>query len=168
MSRGFVKEDDQEEAAIIPPRAALPPNETNYVTARGMALLMQERENLLKERSENKDQNDTETRRTNTVIDGKLALLEARINSARVLNTEDQPKDEVRFGARVTLKMSNDNSLKTFEIVGVDEASVKDGRIAFVAPIIRALIGKKKGETAKLSINGKEQEMTIMNIEYKN
>ena len=46
MSRGFVKEDDQEEAPFIPPRASLPAGVTNYVTARGMQLLLEERTQL--------------------------------------------------------------------------------------------------------------------------
>lgn len=43
MSRGFVKEGDQEETPIIPPRAALPAGATNYVTPTGMELLQAER-----------------------------------------------------------------------------------------------------------------------------
>jgi transcription elongation factor GreB len=42
MSRGFVKEDDQEEAPIIPPRAALPNGVTNYVTPNGLQELKTE------------------------------------------------------------------------------------------------------------------------------
>ena len=44
MSRGFVKEDDQEEAPLIPPRAPLPDGVANYVTPRGMRLLLEERD----------------------------------------------------------------------------------------------------------------------------
>ena len=46
MSRGFVKEEDQEEAPFIPPRAALPPGVTNYVTPQGYQELIKEREDL--------------------------------------------------------------------------------------------------------------------------
>ncbi len=49
MSRGFVKEEDQEEAPFIPPRAALPPGVTNYVTPQGHRQLLEERETLEKQ-----------------------------------------------------------------------------------------------------------------------
>ena len=52
MSRGFVKEGDQEETPIIPQRAALPVGATNYVTPAGMELLQTEREQLEHERGE--------------------------------------------------------------------------------------------------------------------
>lgn len=47
MSRGFVKEDDQEEAPIIPPRAALPSGQTNYVTPNGLKELKEEEGSVL-------------------------------------------------------------------------------------------------------------------------
>ncbi len=166
MSRGFVKEDDQEETPIIPPRAALPANETNYVTPEGKAMLDAERQELIDARAANTDLNDTERRRVNTVIDGKINLLQERINSARVLKPSEQPQEEVRFGATVTFRMNTDGSIKTFKIVGVDEASVKDGKVAFTAPVIRALIGKKKGEKGKLFIGGRDQELEILDIHY--
>lgn len=46
MSRGFVKEDDQEEIPMIPPRADLPTGITNYVTPKGLQSLMDERDQL--------------------------------------------------------------------------------------------------------------------------
>ena len=46
MSRGFVKEDDQEEAPFVPPRAALPDGVANYVTPRGLERLLAERMQL--------------------------------------------------------------------------------------------------------------------------
>jgi transcription elongation factor GreB len=166
MSRGFVKEEDQEEAPIIPPRAALPPNATNYVTPTGLEQLKNEREELLVERRANDEANESEKRKKNMLIDGKLSLLSGRINSARVIDPKDQPDNEVRFGAHITYKSESDAKSKTIQIVGVDEASVKEGKIGFVAPIIRALTGKKVGEKAKINFAGKEQELEILKIEY--
>ncbi|MRR19377.1 transcription elongation factor GreA, partial [bacterium] len=50
MSRGFVKEDDQEDVPMVPQRAHLPEGVTNFVTRTGMDLLLSEREALMKER----------------------------------------------------------------------------------------------------------------------
>ncbi len=51
MSRGFVKEGDQEEIPMVPPRAYLPDGVVNYVTRTGMDQLLEERERLTDERN---------------------------------------------------------------------------------------------------------------------
>lgn len=166
MSRGFVKEEDQEEAPIIPPRAALPPGITNYVTPAGMEELLAEHQELEEERTGLDSKNETERRRAQTIIDGKMNLLNERINSARVLRPEDQPQDEIRFGATVELK-DEKGSKQEFTIVGVDEADVKKQKIAFVAPIARAVTGKKKGETAEFQLGPETRNLEILKITYK-
>lgn len=167
MSRGFVKEEDQEEAPFIPPRAALPPGVTNYVTPSGLEALRQEKVQLEKEWAALENLSETESRRSRAVIDGKLDLLNERIHSARVLKPEEQPQDEVRFGAFVSLKDLNSGDLQEFQIVGVDEADVKQKKISFVAPIVKAIVGKKKGETAEFSLGQEKKELEIRKITYK-
>ncbi|MFZ0490641.1 MAG: GreA/GreB family elongation factor [Salegentibacter sp.] len=166
MSRGFVKEEDQEEAPIIPPRAALPAGVTNYVTPGGMEELLAERKELEKERAGLEIIDETERRRAQAVIDGKMSLLNERINSARVLKPEDQPQDEVRFGATVHLKDAK-GKFQEFAIVGVDEADVKKQKIAFVAPIARAVTGKKEGETTEYQLGSETRNLEILKITYK-
>lgn len=164
MSRGFVKEDDQEEAPIIPPRAALPAGETNYVTPNGLKELKNEEEALIEERANLDRQNDTERRRAQAVMDGKLKLLRERISTARLLKPEDQPVDEVRFGALVEL-MQHGNK-QEFQIVGVDEANVKKQKIAFVAPIARAVTGKKVGDKIDFKLGEETRKLEILKITY--
>ena len=69
MSRGFVKEEDQEEAPVIPPRAALPNGVTNYVTPFGYEALEKEQRDLESERANTTSENETESRRAKAVID---------------------------------------------------------------------------------------------------
>ncbi|WP_417590016.1 GreA/GreB family elongation factor [Owenweeksia hongkongensis] len=164
MSRGFVKEEDQEEAPFIPPRAALPAGQTNYVTERGMRLLEEEKAALEQQRSSNKQENETERRRTNMEIDGKIRLLNERLSSARIIDITEQPKDEVRFGATVKYRINNREF--TITIVGVDEADVKEGRVAFVAPLIKAMSGKKVGEELTFDMGGKQVPVKILAIDY--
>lgn len=164
MSRGFVKEEDQEEAPIIPPRAALPPGVTNYVTPRGYLALLDEKQTLKKEQKNLPHDHETERRRASMAIDGRLQLLADRIRSARVIDLSKQPQDEVRFGALVHYK--NGNKKLQFQIVGVDEADIKQMKIAFIAPIARALIGKKVGEIADFHLGKKVQHLEILGIEY--
>ncbi|HLS30269.1 MAG TPA: GreA/GreB family elongation factor [Flavobacteriaceae bacterium] len=164
MSRGFVKEGDQEEAPIIPPRAELPPGVTNYVTAAGYQALLEEKQTLEKEQKNLPHDNETERRRASMEIDGRLKLLNERIQSARVIDLDNQPRDEVRFGAIVTFKKDKDQ-LK-FQIVGVDEADIKKKKIAFMAPIAKALIGTKKGETAEFKLGKQIEKLKILDISY--
>ena len=166
MSRGFVKEDDQEEAPMIPPRAALPAGTVNYVTPIGHKTLLEERKLLEKTRKNLPDENETERRRAAAEIDGKLQNLNERIASARILNPKEQPSDQIRFGARVELKNLTDKTIMKFQIVGVDEADVKQQKIAFVAPIARAVIGKKVGETAEFKLNNETRILEVISIDY--
>ena len=169
MSRGFVKEEDQEEAPFIPPRASLPPGVTNYVTPQGHKQLQEEREALEKERKNLNISSDKDRRHAVAVIDGKLNLLNERLASARILDPKEQPENEVRFGATVSFRPllgPQKNKEQSFTIVGVDEANVKQRKIAFLAPLAKALTGKKKGEKAHVQMGGAMQELEILNIEY--
>lgn len=166
MSRGFVKEEDQEEAPMIPPRAALPPGQINYVTSVGYQALLEEKKYLEESRKNRTAENETERRREAAVIDGKLNLLNERISSARIIDFGDQPKNEVRFGAKVKLKNPANDTELTFQIVGVDEGDVKKQKIAFVAPIAAAITGKKIGDVATLKLGKELRKLKIVSIQY--
>jgi transcription elongation factor GreB len=165
MSRGFVREDDQEEAPFIPPRAPLPDGVANYVTPRGLELLRLERQDLERERADITG-NDDERRRAQAALEGRMALLQERISTARVIEPAPQ-QDEVRFGCTVVLMHLNGPQAggeRRWTIVGVDEASVKEGRIAFTAPLARVLIGKRLNEEAELRNGPAPQRFRITSI----
>lgn len=166
MSRGFVKEGDQEETPIIPPRAALPAGATNYVTPMGMELLQAEREELEDERATLPTTDEQQRRVELAVINGKLDLLIERIASARILDPGSQPKEEVRFGATVTYKINTSPTPQTFQIVGVDEADVAKKKIAFVAPIAVALTGQSIGSIVSLNMGGETRKLEVLDIQY--
>lgn len=169
MSRGFVKEDDQEEAPFIPPRAALPAGVINYVTPEGFQQLINEREKLEEKMSNLNIENDKERRHARATLTGSLNLLNERIGTARILNPLEQPRDQVRFGAKVSFKFidgKQTGSIREFKLVGVDEATIKENKIAFVAPIAIALTGKKIGEVTQVNMGGEIQRMEILKIEY--
>ncbi len=132
MSRGFVKEDDQEEAPFIPPRAPLPDGATNHVTPRGMRLLLEERTQLEQARA-NAQGSDDERRRAKAEIDGRLALLNERIVTARPVEQGSEPPADVRFGVLVKVAYRSgpqQGMERSFTVVGVDEASVAEQRFA--------------------------------------
>ncbi|TVZ50993.1 GreA/GreB family elongation factor [Dokdonia sp. Hel_I_53] len=165
MSRGFVKEDDQEETPIIPPRAALPAGTTNYVTSVGLLELKNELKKLDHQIGNLAETDDRERRRALAVLNGKRNLLIERINTARTL---DKIKDigEIRFGAIVTYIIEGLKKPVTIQIVGVDEANVTKQKIAFTAPIARSLVGKRLDDIIDFKMGNKVRKITIKQIEY--
>jgi len=166
MSRGFVKEGDQEEIPILTPRAHLPDGVTNYVTQVGMDELLDEKQMLLGE-IENLDMtNENERRIASNHLNAKLKLLNERILTAEIIDLEKQSLDEVWFGATVTLKIDNGTKLQKYQIVGVDEADVSKGKISFISPIAKILMGKEVGEKAILKLASGNRTFEIIEIVY--
>ena len=79
MSRGFVKEEDQEEIPIVPQRAYLPEGVTNFVTRVGMDQLFAEKQMLVNEKDNLRSANENEKRIALNYINAKLHLLNNRI-----------------------------------------------------------------------------------------
>ena len=147
MSRGFIKEGDQEEIPMVPPRAYLPPGVPNYVTKEGLDALKEELKSLEAERVKAGD---------NYImvnfLDATIKQLVGRINSAVEVDLSKVSKDTVSFGAWVRYNG------RVVRIVGVDEADVNKGLVSFVSPIAKMLIGKKAGDVIELKgTKGKER-----------
>jgi transcription elongation factor GreB len=167
MSRGFVKEDDQEEVPIVPQRAYLPEGVTNFVTPAGMNQLLAEKQLLESEKNNLNNASENEKRIELNYINAKLQLLNNRIAEARIVNITEQPQNEIRFGATITLKTETIKNTQTFQIVGVDEADISKRKVSFISPISRVLINKKIGEKVILKQAGKEIVFEIIGISYK-
>ena len=144
MSRGFIKEGDQEEIPMVPPRAYLPDGVPNYVTKEGLDALKEELKSLENERVKAGG---------NYImvnfLDATIKQLVGRINSAVEVDLTKISKDTVSFGAWVRYNG------RVVRIVGVDEADVNKGLVSFVSPIAKALMGKKAGDVIELK--GKER-----------
>jgi transcription elongation factor GreB len=166
MSRGFVKEDDQEEVPIVPQRAYLPEGVTNFVTPNGMNQLMAEKQMLVNEKNNLNNANENEKRRALNYINAKLQLLNNRIFEAKIVNLNEQPQNEIRFGAIITLKTEASKDIQTFQIVGVDETDISKGKVSFISPIARVLINKKTGDKVILKQASKDIVFEIINISY--
>ncbi len=166
MSRGFVKEDDQEEIPIVPQRAYLPEGVTNFVTRVGMDQLLAEKQMLVNEKDNLSSGNEDEKRIALNYINAKLHLLNNRIAEAKVVEPNEQPQNEIRFGAVVTLKTEGSVNLQTFQITGVDEADISKGKISFISPLAKTLINKKAGDIVILKGTKGETVFEIMDIAY--
>ena len=166
MSRGFVKEDDQEEVPIVPKRAYLPEGMTNFVTPFGMNQLLTEKQMLVSERNNLNNTNENEKRIALNYVNAKLQLLNNRIVEAKIVNLNEQPQNEIRFGAMITLKTEAFKNIQTFQIVGVDEADISKGKVSFISPIARVLINKKTGDKVVLKQAMKDIVFEIISISY--
>ncbi len=166
MSRGFVKDGDQEEVPMVPKRAFLPDGVPNFVTRNGLEQLLSEKEALIRERENLGISNENEKRIAVNFINAKLQLLNNRITDARVIDTGDQPHDEVTFGATVTIRLGSARKVQTFQIVGVDEADISKGKISFISPLARALLNHKNGEKIVLKREKEEFVYEIAAISY--
>jgi transcription elongation factor GreB len=169
MSRGFVKEEDQEEPVFVPPRASLPEGVTNYVTPKGYQLLLEEEEALEKAHAANDQTSERDRRRDTMAYNTRLAALQARISSAQVVEQQAQARHEVRFGAKVTfhnLSGPLKGKSMSLKIVGVDEADVQKQKIAFTAPLARAAMGKSSGDEFALTLGSEVRRLRIDKVEY--
>lgn len=166
MSRGFVREGDQEEPVVIPQRAVLPDGVVNYVTPSGFIELKEELQGLENDFSSIEIEDETERRREQNLIQGKINLLKERIATARPIGLKSQPQDEVRFGATVIFKNLNSNSSQKITITGVDEANVAQGKISFTTPIAKALTGAQVGDKVHFKLGNEIRPLLIESIHY--
>lgn len=167
MSRGFVKEEDQEEIPMVAPRADLPNGVENYVTPAGLQALLDERKALEDNIGQLDRKNEKEHRIAVNHINMKLLMLNERISTCKLIDLDLQPQNEIRFGARVKLKIKANESLQTLQIVGVDEADISKAKVAFTSPLAKVLMAKKVGETAVLKLPTGERVFEILEIHYK-
>jgi transcription elongation factor GreB len=166
VSKAFTQEDTAEPPLVIAPRAPLPPGTPNYVTARGLALLREELATLQAERGDAERSLEGAARtQALAAIGGRRAELERRIASAEVVPVPTASLDTVRFGATVTVE-GEDGSAQRYQIVGVDEADAARGRIAFVSPLARALVGCSTGDAVRLRAPRGEEQLEIVAVEY--
>lgn len=155
MSRGFIKEGDQEEIPMVPPRAYLPKGMPNYVTHEGLEALKKECEDLENERVASSG-----NYIMSNFIDAKMKLLIDRINSAVEVDLTKANKETVSFGAYVKYNG------RTVRIVGVDEADFAKGLLSFISPVAKALVGKKVGDNFEIKVPKGTEEIEVQGIWY--
>lgn len=160
MSRGFVKDGDQEDVPVVTPRAFLPEGMTNYVTPEGLAALEREKDALLAER-DGVTGNETDRRITYNYLNAKLSLLDARISSAVLRRAEELPEGTVGFGTYFKLLVEKSGTCRTFRITGADEADSKKGFISFFSPLARAVTGHRLDESFEVDLPGGRHRVRI-------
>jgi transcription elongation factor GreB len=165
VSKAFTSEERADDPIVVRARAPLPQGVTNYVTARGLDLLRAELEALDHERVALETTPDDVKRTAIPALAARAAELAARVGSAALVDVRGQEPDQVRFGATVEVRDGAGN-VRRYQIVGVDEANAREGRLAFVSPLARALLGGRIGETATVQTPGGEEELELVDIRY--
>lgn len=100
-------------------------------------------------------------------IEGRIKEIEGKLASAQVIDpTELDAGENIVFGATVELEDEDSGQRVTYQIVGEDEADLKQGRINVSSPIARALIGKAPGDVAEVQAPGGVRSYEIIAVRY--
>ena len=99
-------------------------------------------------------------------IEGRISELEAKLGNAQIIDPRLVDADgRCVFGATVDVQ-DGDGESATWQIVGEDEADIKQGRISVSSPIARALIGKEAGESVEVQTPGGLKRYEILDVRY--
>jgi len=100
-------------------------------------------------------------------IEGRIGEIEARLAAAEVIDVKTlAPAGKVVFGATVELEDQAGGATVVYQIVGEDEADIREGRISIGSPIARALIGKSRGDVAEVTAPGRTLSYEIVSVRY--
>jgi len=100
-------------------------------------------------------------------IEGRIQDIEGKLGSAQIIDVAALPQTgKVIFGTTVTIVNMDTDQEVTYQIVGDDEADVKQNKISVNSPIARALIGKSAGDDVVVNAPGGEVDYEITSVEY--
>jgi transcription elongation factor GreB len=180
MSKAFTKETDVDDDELEEVDV-LPANQKNYMTPASFAALKEEMRKLMYDdrpkvvevvswaagngdRSENGDYIYGKKRLRE--IDRRIRYLSKRLESAEVVDPEQQKNlKQVFFGATVTYA-GEDDTEQTITIVGIDEAEMANGKVSWLSPVARALMKAKVGDTVEIRTPAGLNAIEILAIRY--
>lgn len=100
-------------------------------------------------------------------IEGRIQEVEGKLSAAQVIDPSAlDAGGRVVFGATVELEDEDSGDVVKYQIVGEDEADLKQGLINISSPIARALIGKEEGDTAEVVAPGGTKHFEIVAVRY--
>ena len=100
-------------------------------------------------------------------IEGRIQDIEGKLSNAQIIDvTSLENTGKVVFGATVDLVDEDSGEEMTYQIVGEDEADIKQSLISVSSPIARALIGKQEGDVAVVQAPGGEKNYEIVEVRY--
>jgi transcription elongation factor GreA len=100
-------------------------------------------------------------------LEGRIKDLESKLANAQIIDPMLLDADgRCVFGATVDLEDQESGDGVTYQIVGEDEADIKQGKLSFGSPMARALIGKYAGDIAQVQAPGGIREYEIIDVRY--
>lgn len=100
-------------------------------------------------------------------IEGKISELENKLSSAQIIDPTTLDADgRVVFGATVKLEDLESGKEVQYQIVGVDEADLKESKVSITSPIARALIGRVAGDVVEVQAPSGGREYEILDVFY--
>ena len=100
-------------------------------------------------------------------VEGRIIELGSKLGNAQVIDPKTLNADgRCVFGATVRLEELASGDVVTYQIVGDDEADIRQCKISISSPIARALIGKYSGDVAEVQAPGGVREYEIVNVQY--
>ena len=106
-------------------------------------------------------------RERQSFIEGRVAELEDKTARAQVIDVSKLSGKVVKFGATVTIVDEDTDEEMTYQLVGEDEADVKQGRIGITSPIARAIIGKTIGDSVEVTTPRGVRGYEILKVRFK-
>ncbi len=100
-------------------------------------------------------------------VEGRIAEVEGKLGNAQIIDPKSLDADgRVVFGATVELEDTDEGQTVTYQIVGDDEADIKQSKISINSPVARALIGKFEGDVVEVQTPGGRREYEILDVRY--
>lgn len=100
-------------------------------------------------------------------VEGRIQDIEGKLSSAQVIDVASIPKTgKVIFGVTVDIVNCDTGEMKTYQIVGDDEADIKANKISVNSPIARGLIGKEEGDTVLIQTPAGAVEYEIADVRH--
>ena len=106
-------------------------------------------------------------RERQSFIEGRIQEIEGKLGNAQIIDPALLDADgRCVFGATVDLEDQESGNKVTYQIVGDDEADLKNSKISISSPIARALIGKYAGDIAEVKAPGGTHEYEVLDVRY--
>ena len=100
-------------------------------------------------------------------IEGRILEIEGKLAAAQIIDPATlNAEGRIVFGSTVDLEDEDSGTAVTYQIVGDDEADLKQGLISISSPIARAMIGKEAGDTAAVQAPGGVKNYEIVEVKY--
>lgn len=100
-------------------------------------------------------------------VEGRIQEVEGKLSNAQIIDPKMLDADgRCVFGATVELEDQDTSAVVTYQIVGEDEADIRQGKISVSSPMARALIGKYAGDVAQVQAPGGIREYEVIDVRY--